>query len=208
MMSLYKRMQADSFGHQPFMSESKTDNSNEFAKLTEHKGSEEEMKVDDDSGVEHNGQIHDLENALLFLENENKINAMNLHLNHEVCVKLNEENLKLQQDAMNINARNRELETEIFHMKDKIVEYEEALLNAQLEIQNLSEIVKELQTKNATKDGVYHVEKILDDMKKGKTHHFLIRWKGYGPKDDTWVKKSNLMCPDILKNYLLSKKIK
>lgn len=94
------------------------------------------------------------------------------------------------------------------HKNDKITEYEEALLNAQLEIQKLSKIVMELQTKNATKsNGVYYVEKILDDIKKGKIHYFLIRWKGYGPEHDTWEKKSNLMCPDILKKYLLSKNI-
>lgn len=210
MMSLLKRMKADSFGHQPFMSESNTDNSNEFEELTEqseHKGSEGEMKGDDDSVVKHNEQINDLKNALFSLKNENKKYAMDLHLKHEECVKLNEENSKLEQDAINTNARNRELETEISHKNDKISEYEEALLNAQLEIRNWSEIVKELKTKNATNSDVYHVEKILDDIKKGKTHRFLIRWKGYGPEHDTWVKKSDLMCPDILKNYLLSKKI-
>lgn len=102
MMSLLKRMKADSFGHQPFMSESKADNSNEFEELTEqseHKGSEGEMKGDEDSVVKYNEQINDLKNALFSLKNENKKYAMDLHLKREECVKLNEENLKLEQDA-------------------------------------------------------------------------------------------------------------
>lgn len=31
---------------------------------------------------------------------------------------------------------------------------------------------------------------------------YLIRWKGFGPDDDTWEKSATLdNCPDILKNY-------
>lgn len=53
---------------------------------------------------------------------------------------------------------------------------------------------------------VFEVEKVIDDRMKGKKREYLIRWKGYGPKDDTWEKADNLMCPSILEDYMESKK--
>lgn len=30
---------------------------------------------------------------------------------------------------------------------------------------------------------------------------YKIRWKNYGPKDDTWEEHNKLCCPDILERY-------
>ena len=38
----------------------------------------------------------------------------------------------------------------------------------------------------------YEVEKILDSRHYRKQLQYLVRWKGYGPKDDSWQPVKNL----------------
>ena len=48
------------------------------------------------------------------------------------------------------------------------------------------------------------VEEILDQRKSkkdGDKYEFKIRWKGYGPKEDTWEIEDNVHCEDLLKAF-------
>lgn len=47
----------------------------------------------------------------------------------------------------------------------------------------------------------YEVDKLIADIKVGRTHYYLVRWKGFGRDDDTWEKEKNLSCPTILEKY-------
>lgn len=53
----------------------------------------------------------------------------------------------------------------------------------------------------------FEVEKLLKHRKYKNRMKFLIRWKGYGAANDSWVWRENLNCPAILDNYLKSKKL-
>lgn len=56
-------------------------------------------------------------------------------------------------------------------------------------------------------ESVYEVEQILNHKNKKSKRLFLVRWKGYGPNEDTWEPESNLCCPEILNAYLENHKI-
>ena len=38
----------------------------------------------------------------------------------------------------------------------------------------------------------YEIEAILHHWLKGKSHQYLIRWLGYGPSQDKWVREEEL----------------
>lgn len=49
----------------------------------------------------------------------------------------------------------------------------------------------------------YEVAKIVDvHFNKDKTREFLIRWKGFSPKEDTWEPEDNLNCPKLISEYM------
>ena len=39
---------------------------------------------------------------------------------------------------------------------------------------------------------IYDIQKILDHRKPPSTREYLVRWLGYGPKDDSWVPRQNI----------------
>ena len=49
----------------------------------------------------------------------------------------------------------------------------------------------------STDEGVeeYEVEEIIDHQRRGRGYRFLVRWKGYGPGDDSWL--SGTQCRDL-----------
>jgi hypothetical protein len=52
---------------------------------------------------------------------------------------------------------------------------------------------------------IYEVEKILDKMVfargKGMCTKYLIRWSGYGEKDDSWENVKNIYCDELIQEY-------
>ncbi|XP_071451569.1 chromodomain-helicase-DNA-binding protein 2-like [Hetaerina americana] len=49
----------------------------------------------------------------------------------------------------------------------------------------------------------YEVEKVIEvRFKKGGAREFLIRWKGFTAKDDTWEPEENLNCPDLISKFM------
>ena len=45
-----------------------------------------------------------------------------------------------------------------------------------------------------TRDGLeeYHIEKIVDERKRGRGYQYLVRWSGYSENDDLWLPQREL----------------
>ncbi|XP_059222756.1 ABC transporter F family member 4 isoform X2 [Stomoxys calcitrans] len=48
----------------------------------------------------------------------------------------------------------------------------------------------------------WEVDKIIDYAEEKKGRVFRIRWKGFGPKHDTWEPEENLNCHDIIDKFM------
>ena len=50
-------------------------------------------------------------------------------------------------------------------------------------------------------DGVYTVEKLTSRRVKNKRVQYLVRWQGYGPKDDSWEDERNILDQNLIEEY-------
>lgn len=58
-------------------------------------------------------------------------------------------------------------------------------------------------TAHVTSSKEYEVERFVAHKVKNRKRHFLVRWKGYSSKHDSWESEKNIMnCPKILSEYL------
>ncbi|CAH0761202.1 unnamed protein product [Diatraea saccharalis] len=61
----------------------------------------------------------------------------------------------------------------------------------------------EWDSKGADENAEYEVDRILEvHHKKNGKREFLIHWKGWSSKFDSWEPESNLNCPDLIKRFM------
>lgn len=52
------------------------------------------------------------------------------------------------------------------------------------------------------KGNEYEVEAIVDhEIIEGRSKYYKIRWKGFGPEDDTWESEFRIHCPKLIAKY-------
>lgn len=60
---------------------------------------------------------------------------------------------------------------------------------------------------NQKSGDIYEVEDLIKHKKNKNGMQYLVRWKNFTPKDDTWEREDNLMCPGILEAYKRKKNL-
>lgn len=132
-------------------------------------------------------------NELMLAKTENQKIYLDLQkMNREI------ENLKHkhQQEVEQMSRKNEAASQEI-----KKLSQEKKILQAQIDQ------LKMIENVCPNSDSHYEVEKLLDHRTTGRKMTFLVRWKNYGPEHDSWVKKADLHCEEILKTYMNSKRL-
>jgi len=90
---------------------------------------------------------------------------------------------------------------------DRIVKYYNEL---ELDTRNANKMVPRASKNTQSKQGVYEVDKIMDDQGsiKENTKKYLVKWKGWEghPHEFTWEPMENLLhCADTIQEYEMSK---
>merc|ERR1711890_113210 len=53
---------------------------------------------------------------------------------------------------------------------------------------------------------IYDIEEIVESRFKAGKKEYLIKWKGYGPEENTWEVEENILSPEIIKEFEDKKK--
>jgi hypothetical protein len=47
----------------------------------------------------------------------------------------------------------------------------------------------------------YEVEEIIDSRMRGRRLQYLVRWKGYGREENSWILEGDLDTPDLIADF-------
>ena len=57
----------------------------------------------------------------------------------------------------------------------------------------VEQVPESLRAAGELEDDVYHVERLVDRRTRRGRVEYLVRWRGYGPEDDSWERRDHLM---------------
>lgn len=106
------------------------------------------------------------------------------------------------------NEQSNGLKLQISELKEQNSSLQARLKQAEYGIEQKKQFMLAEKTDSEEEEAGFEVEKLLKHRKKGKTLEFLVRWKGFEAKDDTWEPESNLECPSNICKVLAAYKNK
>lgn len=153
------------------------------------------------------------ENQRITFDLQKKISQYEAMIQEKVNAEkqLSEKMLTLTEELKTARSTAADIESNFGEQEDRYKEtvaqltYQNKILNAQIkQLQAGINPKKEATSDSEQKidsDNVYEVEALLDHKKKKNVMYYLVHWKNFTSKDDTWEKEKNLMCPEILESY-------
>lgn len=156
-------------------------------------------------------------NKIVSLKAENKKNALDLKSSKDELKKLIEEIKtkdkihskemdKMQSKLSALNEACEKLKTESGKRIPALVKDNKLL---QARFNQLQNAISQQESANECKENdeeFCEVDRLIAH-KIIEKRTYLVRWKGFGSKDDSWVEESNLQCPAVLKKYKQSKRL-
>lgn len=152
------------------------------------------------------------------LQTENQRILLELKSKESECVAQasKEENMHraLVDQVHALSNENKLLQSQLLSTKTELSAAKQTISNLNLEKRKMNAVINQLKTRSVppmviddpddskNDDGFYEVEKLLKHCACDKDGiQYLVRWKNFSEKDDTWQKESDLNCPRILNEY-------
>lgn len=162
-----------------------------------------------------------------FVKVENNTELVEIHHNipavcHEALVGANADSeFQLQLNAL--NSEKAKLISDLLELKEdydrvcgKLNGKEEELQAAEVALVEKNSKIDDLKSAlkrseqicdKLSRNAIFHVNKIVGHKQINGVWHFLIRWKNYGPESDTWEPAKNVLCKEIVVNYMKKNKL-
>lgn len=121
--------------------------------------------------------------------------------------------VKIRSLTSEISTLNTQLKTATFDLAKLKSDTDTTIADLRIENRTYQARLKQLQssvmqqenlkqsTSDSDNDSDYEVEKLIGHKRKRDGMHYLVRWKNYSAKHDTWEPADNLNCPEILEKY-------
>lgn len=150
------------------------------------------------------------------LQTENQRILLNLKAKETECAAQSSKNANMHQalvdQVRSLSNENNSLQTQLLSAKTESSAAKQTISNLKLEKQKLNAVIKQLKTRSlpstennkrddsVNDDGFYEVEKLLKHKYTKGGIQYLVRWKNYSAKDDTWQTESDFV-PRFLNEY-------
>lgn len=157
-------------------------------------------------------------NEMVSMKSENQDITRKLHETNIELASMNTSKQVIGKDMkkqeITLSSKLKESNAQLFQANEKIEASNKIISDLKRENQLLLSKNKQLQTEsmqsenensNSDDGDIFEVGRLLDDKVVAESY-YLVRWKGFGAKHDSWERESNLSCPSILKKYKQHKK--
>lgn len=121
------------------------------------------------------------------------------HELQKVIGELKSFNSQLNRQNLQLNADLNVLKTESQKFKSQCSQLGKENIKLKADLKKLEKSTA--RTASVETDKEFDVEQLLDHKIKNGEQYFLVKWKGYASKYNSWEKRSSLSCPRLLSNY-------
>lgn len=161
----------------------------------------------DSSNTKRNELLHDFS----VLKAKNSSTFLELQTVKRANTLLQSTNESLKKQLTDAGIENQKMQTKITAIENENQKYKGLVEQLQKGISQRdnhgdSQNSNQRETKEVENE-TFEVEELLDHKKVGRKRCFLVRWTNYDSAHDQWIAEKDLLCPELLEEYLKSKNL-